>query len=72
MTKRADLVQRNAEHETEIWLLVNEVQARALMVGEVPEAIRDMARAAVDWEWELAKRGSRRDDALPLFASEGL
>lgn len=49
---RVDLDQRNEEHAMEIYLLVNETQARELMAGQVPEEVREMARAAIDWSLE--------------------
>jgi hypothetical protein len=52
----AELAQRNAAHETEIYLLVGRPEAVALVCGFVPQAVRRQARAAIDWEFYAGKR----------------
>ena len=47
-------------HEHRIYLLIGETEARDLMAGKVPESVREQARAAVDWAFELAKLGTRK------------
>ena len=46
-----DLAQRNSEHESEVWLLVNEADAAALVDGIVTERLRELARCAQDWHF---------------------
>jgi hypothetical protein len=40
------------EREPVLTFLLTEEDARALMIGTVPETVRDQARAAVFWEWD--------------------
>jgi hypothetical protein len=54
--KQQELAQRNAEHGTNIYLLVKEPEAVALVAGFVPHTIRQQARAAIDWEFHRNQR----------------
>jgi phage N-6-adenine-methyltransferase len=45
--------------EHQIGLRIGEQEARMLMDGVVPESVAEQARCAVDWEFELAKLGTR-------------
>ena len=49
------------DHEHEIYLLVNDDEARALLAGNVPDSIKAQARAAIDWEFDLIRCGRRRE-----------
>lgn len=42
-----------------LWFLIEEADAVALMGGQVPEGVREQARAAVDWEWRAVQAGER-------------
>jgi len=53
---RVDRDQRNREHRPEIYLLVGEPEAAALVAGFVPPAVRAQARAALDWEFHRDQR----------------
>jgi hypothetical protein len=48
---RQERDQRNREHRAEIYLLVGEPEAAALVAGFVPPAVKAQARAALDWEF---------------------
>jgi hypothetical protein len=56
---RAELAQRNQEHETEFYLLVNEQQAADLAAGYVPQAVKAMVTTMLDWREEDARRAAR-------------
>lgn len=51
---REALAARNAEHETENYMLLNDAQVRELAEGRVPDIVRDMARNICDWRDETA------------------
>jgi hypothetical protein len=55
-----DPCDREVEHR--VVLIVNERQARLLMVGQVPPEVREMAKCAVDWEFELSQLGRSGDE----------
>ena len=56
---RAALLERNEEHGTEFYLLVNEEQALDLASGYVPNAVKAMARTMLDWQEEDRRRAER-------------
>jgi len=56
-----DLDQRNADHATEIYLLIGAPEAVALTCGFVPLTVREQARAAIDWEHWASRRPRRRN-----------
>jgi hypothetical protein len=45
---RAQLARRNAQHETEIWILVNPRHAAALICGVVPQTVTEQASDAIN------------------------
>lgn len=45
--------------ETMIFLLIGEPEARELWAGRVPEAVREQARAACDWQFTDVQRARR-------------
>lgn len=53
------LRQRNAEHEPNFWILVNERQCRDLSCWYVPDAVKAMASTMLDWEEELERKAAR-------------
>lgn len=55
----ADLRQRNAEHEPNFWILVNERQCADLASGYVPDAVKAMASTMLDWEEEIERKAAR-------------
>jgi len=61
---------RNKEHGTEIYLLIGEPEAAALVAGFVPHTVRQQARAAIDWEgWAKSRRSA--GVAVELFTVGG-
>jgi len=52
-------------HEHQIFLLVGEGEARELMAGRVPESVKEQARVAVEWEFDLLKLIRRRGGPDP-------
>lgn len=48
--RNKELAERNAEHETEYYLLVNEAQVVDIAAGLVPLVVKAMARTLLDWE----------------------
>lgn len=42
--------------ETKCYLLVGEAEVKALAEGTVPEAVKEQARAARDWQFQGSKR----------------
>jgi hypothetical protein len=56
---RASLIERNAEHAPEYYLLVNESQCADIASGHVPTAVMAMARTMLDWEDQDRKRAER-------------
>ncbi len=56
---RAALVQRNAEHEPECYVLVTEAQLEDLAAGYVPTSVRAMARTMLDWQEDDRRRAAR-------------
>lgn len=49
-----------ATHETRIFLLIGEVEARELWAGRVPESVKEQARAACDWQFPDVQRSQRK------------
>ena len=56
---RAALVQRNAEHAPEFYMLVTEPQAEDIAAGYVPTTVRAMARTMLDWQEDDRRRAAR-------------
>jgi hypothetical protein len=56
---RAALVERNAEHVPEVYVLVTEDQAADLAAGYVPTSVRAMCRTMLDWQDEDRRRADR-------------
>lgn len=56
---RAELAQRNEEHDTEWYVLVNDAQAEALLSGYVPTEVKAMIRTMLDWRLEDVRRSER-------------
>jgi hypothetical protein len=56
---RAELVQRNAEHGTEWYVLLNDDQAADLASGFVPQSVKAMVRCMLDWRDEDRRRAER-------------
>ena len=56
---QADLAQRNEEHQTEWYILVNDAQAEDLASGFVPQAVKAMVRCMLDWRAEDERRAAR-------------
>jgi hypothetical protein len=48
-----------AEVVKPLWFLVHEAEARELLMGRVPEDVREQARCALDWQWDSLRRGER-------------
>ena len=71
MTRRAKQHVRELDEElaqepsTQIYLLITEDDARALRDGRVSEDVQAQARAAMDWEWDLARAQARRSGRVP-------
>lgn len=47
------------QHEHEVFLLVTEATARELLAGNVPESVKEQARAAIDWEFHMLQLSLR-------------
>ena len=56
---RAELAQRNAEHEPGFYVLINEAQAEDLASGYVPLAVKAMCRTMLDWQDEERRCAER-------------
>jgi hypothetical protein len=56
---KQELAQRNAEHETEFYVLINEDQAVDLASGYVPTAVKAMVLTMLDWQAEDRRRAAR-------------
>lgn len=56
---RASLLERNAEHEPEFYILVNESQCADIASGYVPTSVMAMARTMLDWQELDRKRAER-------------
>lgn len=56
---RAALAERNAEHDTEIYLLVNEAEALDLAAGCVPRTVQALARTALEWRDQDERNAAR-------------
>jgi hypothetical protein len=56
---RRALVERNAEHVPEFYVLVTEEQADDLASGYVPASVRAMVRTMLDWQDEDRRRAAR-------------
>ena len=50
---------RNAEHETEWYVLLNDEQALDIASGYVPNAVKAMVRTMLDWREEDERRAAR-------------
>lgn len=59
MSLREDLAQRNAEHPTDFYVLVNEAQALDLASGYVPQAVKAMVTTMLDFRDEDRRRAVR-------------
>jgi hypothetical protein len=66
---RAALVERNAEHVPEFYVLVTEEQAADLASGYVPTSVRAMVRAMLDWQDDDRRRAERPTRRTPLCGS---
>jgi hypothetical protein len=56
---RRALVERNAEHEPEFYALLTEAQAVDMAGGYVPNSVRAMLRAMLDWQDDDRRRAER-------------
>ena len=56
---RAELAQRNAEHETEWYVLLNDEQAADLASGYVPQSVKAMVTTMLSWRDEDRRRANR-------------
>jgi hypothetical protein len=56
---RNELAERNAGHETEFYVLVNEAQALDLASGYVPQAVKAMVNTMLDFRDEDRRRAAR-------------
>jgi hypothetical protein len=56
---RAALVERNAEHVPEFYVLVTEEQAADIASGYVPISVRAMCRTMLDWQDDDRRRAER-------------
>lgn len=56
---RDELAQRNTEHETEFYVLVNEDQALDLASGYVPTSVKAMVTTMLDFRDEDRRRAAR-------------
>ncbi len=54
-----NLEERNAEHGTEFYVLVTEGQALDLASGYVPDSVKAMVRAMIEWREEDERRAAR-------------
>ena len=56
---RAALLERNAAHETEFYVLLTESQALDLASGYVPNAVKAMCTSMLDWQRQDELRAAR-------------
>lgn len=56
---RAELAQRTAEHGMEFRIVLDEAQALDLASGYVPNSVKAMLTAALDWAAEDQRRADR-------------
>lgn len=69
---REALVQRNADHETEFYVLVTPAQAGDLAAGYVPTAVKAQIRTMLEWQREDQRKAIAADasrDRRPQLGS---
>jgi hypothetical protein len=66
---RAALVERNATHDPEFYMLVTEAQAADIASGYVPLSVRAMCRTMLDWQDDDRRRAERPQQRRTRCAS---